>query len=162
MTTMLCPAADRLRAFYRGQLSDEHSDELLSHVGNCPTCQAELETAIDSDDSLIVHLLKSDIDAELINEPACEKGILRALGALANAQENGLSLDGKDAPIEPSLPKAIGEYEVLKSLGHGGMGRVYLAKHSKLGRMVALKILAGHLLGDRLANQRFESEMRVI
>lgn len=158
---MLCPAADQLRAFYLGQLPDEQSDELLSHVGTCQACQAELETAFNSDDSLILNLRRSDSDSELADEPACEQGMLRALGALATAKDI-LATQGQNEPIEPSLPKAIGEYEILKSLGHGGMGRVYLAKHSKLGRMVALKILAGNRLGDRLASQRFESEMRVI
>lgn len=162
MTTMLCPAADQLRAFYLGQLPDEQSEELLSHVVACSACQSELETAFNSDDSLIVSLRQSDRDLDLFDEPACDKGVLRALGALAAASENRVCQDHRNEPIEPSLPKTIGEYEILRALGHGGMGRVFLAKHSKLDRMVALKILAGHRLGDRLASQRFESEMRVI
>ena len=164
---MLCPTTDRLKAFYLGQLPDEQSDELVSHVGTCSTCQAELETGLNVDDSLIFHLREPDGDSELDSEPACKAGLLRALGALATANEkplNGESTAAKEPSEtgEASLPKSIGEYEILKSLGHGGMGHVYLARHNKLGRMVALKILARHRLGDHRASQRFESEMRVI
>lgn len=142
MTTMLCPTSDRLKAFYLGQLSDEQSDELVSHIGDCSTCQAELESGLDVEDSLIVHLREPDGDSDLNNEPACKAGLLRALGALATANETPLNAKspvakGQDRPIELSLPKSIGEYEILKSLGHGGMGHVYLAQHNKLGRMVA-------------------------
>jgi serine/threonine protein kinase len=172
MTTMLCPTTDRLKAFYLGELPDEQSDELVSHVGTCATCQAELESGLDVEDSLIVSLREPDTDLELDREPACNAGLLKALGALATANEtpdnkerpDDGGLNGKVSyePNETSLPKSIGEYEILKSLGHGGMGHVYLARHNKLGRMVALKILARHRLGDHRASQRFESEMRVI
>ena len=42
------------------------------------------------------------------------------------------------------------------------MGRVYLARHTKLGREVALKVLATHRLGDPRMGQRFEAETRAV
>ena len=161
MTTLTCPPAEQLKAFYLGQLPDDRSDELVAHVGNCSACQAELETVVDAEDSLIANLREPDAGSNLDREPACEMGMLRALGALATAYEPTADDDPNNSEHAP-LPKTIGEYEIVRALGQGGMGHVYLARHSKLGRLVALKILAGHRLGDRRASQRFEAEMRAI
>jgi hypothetical protein len=66
----------------------------------------------------------------------------------------GPPMDGPGA-----LPEVEG-YEVLKELGRGGMGAVYLARHRALNRLVALKmILAGRLATDR-AVERFRREAR--
>ena len=39
------------------------------------------------------------------------------------------------------LPKSIGRYEVIRRLGHGGMGIVYLGRDPRIGRQVAIKLL---------------------
>src|SRR5262249_50060628 len=54
----------------------------------------------------------------------------------------------------------IGKYKVLKFLGEGGMGEVYLAEDRDLGRSVALKLLSNVLTGDVAHVRRFEQEAR--
>ncbi len=161
MTTMKCPTQDRLKSFYRGEIADEQSDELVSHLSECSDCQASLNQSDDGQDWLIEQLRKADEDSQLDREAACELGILKALGAFAvtDALERK-RVDEKGDPRD--LPVAIGDYEILRVLGTGGMGRVYLARHGKLGKLVAVKVLASHRLADHRALQRFESEMRVI
>src|SRR5690349_113900 len=39
------------------------------------------------------------------------------------------------------MPEKIGTYEVVRTLGEGGMGVVYLARHTLLGRLAAIKVL---------------------
>jgi len=56
----------------------------------------------------------------------------------------------------------FGPYEIEKSLGAGGMGEVYLARDTRLGRTVAIKILPEHLCGTREAKERFDREARAI
>jgi eukaryotic-like serine/threonine-protein kinase len=58
------------------------------------------------------------------------------------------------------IGKQIGRYEIRSKLGAGGMGEVYLAHDSALGRDVALKILSAELSenADRLT--RFRQEAR--
>src|SRR6266404_1602810 len=56
----------------------------------------------------------------------------------------------------------LGPYEVLSPLGAGGMGEVFRARDSRLGRDVALKILPADLASTGLRRQRFEQEARAI
>src|SRR5205823_1431183 len=54
----------------------------------------------------------------------------------------------------------VGPYEILNLLGAGGMGEVYLAEDTRLGRRVALKVLLAHFTDDPERLQRFEQEAR--
>ena len=56
----------------------------------------------------------------------------------------------------------LGPYEILSPLGAGGMGEVYRASDSRLGREVAVKIVAQQLTDDPRALARFEREARVV
>jgi serine/threonine protein kinase len=56
----------------------------------------------------------------------------------------------------------LGPYEILGPLRSGGMGEVYRARDTRLGRMVALKLLKADLHGDAVSRERFEREARVI
>lgn len=52
-------------------------------------------------------------------------------------------------------------YELLEVIGRGGMGTVYKARQRQLERLVALKVVHGHLADDASFRTRFESEMKV-
>jgi serine/threonine protein kinase/Tol biopolymer transport system component len=54
----------------------------------------------------------------------------------------------------------IGSYEILSILGAGGMGEVYCARDTKLGREVAIKVLPSEFSSDRARLSRFEKEAR--
>ena len=54
----------------------------------------------------------------------------------------------------------LGEYEVKSLLGSGGMGEVYRARDSRLGRDVAIKVLPSFLSADSDRLRRFEQEAR--
>jgi serine/threonine protein kinase len=56
----------------------------------------------------------------------------------------------------------LGAYEILTLLGSGGMGEVYRAKDTKLGRDVALKILPDTFTHDRERLARFRREAQVL
>ncbi len=61
-----------------------------------------------------------------------------------------------------SVGTKLGPYEILGPLGAGGMGEVYRARDSRLGRDVAVKVLPEHLAATPELRQRFEREARAI
>ena len=63
-------------------------------------------------------------------------------------------------PIEPIIGRQIGPYIVTSQIGMGGMGAVYLAEDTRLGRRVALKLLREDFTTDQSHIRRFEQEAR--
>src|SRR4051812_2475093 len=59
-------------------------------------------------------------------------------------------------------PTSIAHYRIISKLGEGGMGAVYLAIDTKLGREVAIKVLPDALAADAAFVDRFEREAQVL
>src|SRR5690242_14928776 len=56
----------------------------------------------------------------------------------------------------------LGPYEILSAVGAGGMGEVYKARDTRLGRTVAIKVLPPHTAELPEVRQRFEREARAV
>src|SRR5579863_3506551 len=56
----------------------------------------------------------------------------------------------------------LGPYEIVESIGAGGMGEVYRARDARLGRDVAIKVLPASLSRDAERLKRFEQEARAV
>ena len=63
--------------------------------------------------------------------------------------------------IEPSA-RRFGRYEVVRKLGEGGMGAVFLARDTSTGQQVALKVLSDACLKNEDSFRRFEKEVRLL
>lgn len=112
------------------------------------------DAAADLFDELLQQLLEGetpDLEAMAQAQPERREQIQKAW-SLAS------SVAGRREPGRPTL----GGYEILRELGRGGMGTVYLARHQNLGREVAVKVLPPSLGLSPSAKRRFLEEARAL
>ena len=106
-------------------------------------------------------------DAELRNEVL---SLLKAQAQASNFMERSAmkvaaAAWAKDTNLTTSFSlagKQFANYKIEKLLGAGGMGEVYLARDSKLDRLVALKTLPWHFVADQERSNRFQREARAL
>ena len=91
-----------------------------------------------------------DHAGSFMQAPAVEAAAESLVG-LARSPADGLSL---------TAGQTINHYEILSTIGKGGMGEVYLAHDTHLARKVALKLLPGEFTQDPRRIQRFQQEAR--
>ena len=65
-------------------------------------------------------------------------------------------------PVEKELSGRIGKYDILRPLGKGAMGQVYLAEDVRLKRKVALKVMVAGIADDPELKARFEREAKAV
>ncbi len=99
----------------------------------------------------VLSLLKAQAEASNFMERSAMK-----VAAAALAQDPNLTTSFS------LLGKEVAKYKIEKLLGAGGMGEVYLARETKLKRLVALKILPWHFVADHERNTRFQVEARAL
>src|SRR5437899_4015081 len=68
----------------------------------------------------------------------------------------------QEPPAAGPLPplERLGDYRIIREIGHGGMGVVYEAEQVSLGRHVALRVLPRQVLADPRTKRRFEREAK--
>jgi serine/threonine-protein kinase len=64
--------------------------------------------------------------------------------------------------VGPEITAALPDYEVERELGRGGMGVVFLGRHQRLGRRVAIKELPSSFAADPNVRERFSTEARTL
>ena len=74
----------------------------------------------------------------------------------------GTPQSGSAVETALTVGSTLGPYLLLAKLGEGGMGAVYKARHTRLDKVVAIKVLSGHLTKQAAAVSRFGREMQAV
>lgn len=100
------------------------------------------------------------IEEILEREPSYARALRERIATL---ERFGL-FDNSDLCDQPgsNVTERLGDFELVKKIGAGGMGVVYLAQDHKLGRLVALKVLRRSFTGSERASARFEREAKAV
>ena len=103
--------------------------------------------------------LRREVESLLAHDPDAKQFLEGAALPRADREESASEPSSANTPDDLHLEGAsVSHYRVLKKLGGGGMGVVYQAKDTRLGRLVALKFLSGDLSRDPKAVERFRLE----
>lgn len=157
MTQDRCPGGGVLQDYLLGRLPEDQAARIDRHLDVCENCLATLANCQSETDPLIVRLRATGLPESFCLERPCQEAVAR-VKALSGGQKPAAPAQ---PPAAPPIPAQLGEYQLLESLGGGGMGLVYRARHVKLNRVVAIKTLSPTRLGAG-AQARFEREMRAI
>jgi len=102
-------------------------------------------------------LKRSDIRSERLK--TCIEKVLAARGKAPRTKTlDTLSTLAPTVSLHPGGKVITGDYEFMRLIGQGGMGKVYLAKHQDWDRLLVIKTVEGQALGDPEALRRFEQE----
>ena len=99
--------------------------------------------------------LREEVEAMLVSDERVDDFMERSLAQL---EPECPSNAGNGLPVIGSL---LAHYRIVSELGSGGMAHVYLAEDTRLGRLVALKILAPEGCGSPRGQARFQREARL-
>jgi serine/threonine protein kinase/WD40 repeat protein len=152
MSGSACPRRSEIRDLARGHAPIALDDELAEHLDHCPECQAEL-AALDGAQNSFVFTIQKHLDPDAIRSIPI---LQHAVAQLDSGQGAGLARDDWPATSGPLIGGSLGEFEIVRELPGGGMGRIFEAIQRPLGRRVALKTIRG----ERLSSQKRERFLR--
>jgi serine/threonine protein kinase len=168
MSQTPCPERQQLSAYLLGRIDEATSEILDAHFLQCQQCQTLLAQAHPEEDTFVLELKSDHTQSEFEDEPAL-RNVIQRISKHDFCKENDtppqnkpVKLPERKTVLEPSQAMILGPYRLLKVLGKGGMGQVYLAEHMRLEMIVAIKVLADWLTHDRRAIALFDREMKAV
>lgn len=146
----ICPVPRLLERLLAEQLDGSDRYAVEAHVERCSSCQERLDELVGAmpDFSASRVGTRSAYDA---NEPG--ENFLARLKRPPQTEDTSAA-----AALEY---RRLGQYEILATIGAGGMGTVYKARHVELDKFVALKVLPADRVSEA-SEARFKQEIRAM
>ncbi|MFO1000834.1 MAG: serine/threonine-protein kinase [Planctomycetaceae bacterium] len=173
-----CPSCEELRQYLAGWIEEAQAADIDTHLQSCDLCNRSLKS-LESHPETLLQSLQSTVGHSGGNEQRIEQLQIDELD-LPSGKNMNSSIDeafqkakklihatgesmafAVKPPWGPAL-KELGIYDLIRPLGRGGMGAVYLAIHRQLRKQVAIKLLPLVSGEDSDVRARFEREIRVV
>jgi eukaryotic-like serine/threonine-protein kinase len=138
--------------------------DALTHVENCPACQASIDHQANSETNWWTEARDSWLESELPsgqNHSTTSSIIIEVQSEMPEdirVEFESVVLSFLEPASHPELLGRLGRYEIERVIGTGGMGIVLKAHDTELHRVVAIKVLAAHLANNASARRRFARE----
>ena len=142
----LHPTDQTLSDFGLGKLDEESAESVNRHLEECDDCQRRVAGM--SGDSFLGRLQK------VHGSSAIPGGL--PTSAAATSQKVA-------PPPADTLPPGLADhpdYKIVRELGRGGMGVVFLAENTLMGRLEVLKVVGGHMVNRPAVRDRFLREIQ--
>ncbi len=142
-----------LQSFGLGKLDDQSAESVSEHLDSCPDCQRRVAEM--SSDTFLGKLQNAQ------GRPNQAAGGLSQLGVSTAGQGPAVGM----SPAAETLPPGLADhpdYEIKRELGRGGMGVVYLAHNTLMGRDEVLKVMGRHIVERPGVFDRFVREIRSV
>lgn len=153
-----CPSKAELVDCLLGKLPDARSQQLLDHASECATCSQWMDEADGTSDGLVASL-RVEHPSTIGSDIQCERMIQRAEQLVPSNPIPSPPVEPKSHLLEGTR---VRDYEIVRPIGEGGMGAVFLARHVRLKREVAVKVLSLGRQNSSEAQRRFEQEMQIV
>ena len=171
-----CPDRLTLRRLMDGRLSPSIEQELSSHLDHCEICQKRLERIVAGGRTL------DNMQRNLRGVSELSEALKRVIEKCLSDPQIFAQADPPPQKPDLSPPKEtptplieisgedrqqlghyqLGHYEILETIGRGGMGVVMKARDPKLNRIVAIKVLNASLSAEETSRLRFIREARAV
>jgi WD40 repeat protein/serine/threonine protein kinase len=149
------PTEETLRDYGLGKLDDASAEAVSRHLDDCPDCLGRAAGL--SFGSFLAHVRQAHLpDGTAPGQPTTAGSTLseRTAADAAPAPANRLAEELANHPDY--------KYDIVRELGGGGMGVVYLAHNRMMGRDEVLKVIGWHIAGSPGVLDRFLREIRAV
>ena len=151
---MSCPAESQIVECLHGKLEEPVSRVLFAHLETCPHCQ-KIADDFDSQSDSFINEIRASSSFVDTSESCCQMIEQAESFTVGEGQDDFLNELG-------DTPRRIRDYQILEPLGFGGMGEVYRARHIRLKRDVAIKIILARRENQDAAVRFFQQEMEAV
>lgn len=154
------PSDADLEKLVEGRLNLTRVDQIVAHLDECTPCQ-DVVARLEAGGRNWVNGLRGPVRNESVeNEAVC----IELIDVVAEMGRDPTFISNPASSTDDNLDELqeLGQYKLLNKLGQGGMGAVYKAMHTRLEKVVAVKVLPSGRLANDAAISRFHREMKAV